>query len=104
MRIDPVAAPPVTPPDVRPDVGVTRRVAPVTAQTVRGELPPVAQSEAREASVQAPPAAERRQDVRRSVDRRKRQLPVLIDTRVSQRRRTRRRVADAAPSTIDIEA
>jgi hypothetical protein len=71
---------------------------------VRGELPPLARSEAREASVQALPAAERRQDVRRSVDRRKRQLPVLIDTRVAQRRRARRRVADAAPSTIDIEA
>jgi hypothetical protein len=53
---------------------------------------------------QAAVEVERRQQVRRGEDRRKRQIAVLIDTRVGQRRAVSRRLQDAAPSSIDVEA
>jgi hypothetical protein len=108
MRVDTIGTAPVTPPEVRPDVGATRAVAPVGAQTPRREVRAVPGSAPREEALQAPATSERRRDDRRDDrrgdERRKRQLPVLIDTRVGQRRRGRRRTADAAPSNIDTEA
>jgi hypothetical protein len=103
MRVNTVGTAPVTPPEVRPDVGATRGVATVSAQTPRSEVPPVPASAPRAEPVQAP-TTERRHNARRGDDRRKQQLPVLIDTRVAQRRRARRRAADAAPSNVDTEA
>ena len=104
MRVDTIGTPPVTPPEVRPQVGATRGVAPVGAQTPRPEVPPVPVSAPRAEPAQARAAVERRSGARRADDRRKKQVPVLIDTRVTQRRRGRRRAVDAAPSNIDIEA
>jgi hypothetical protein len=107
MRVDTIGTAPVTPPEVRPGVGATRAVAPVSAQTPRREVRPVPGSAPRAEALQTPPTTrdERRKDERRGDERRKRQLPVLIDTRVGPRRRGRRRTADAAPSTnVDTEA
>jgi hypothetical protein len=109
MRVDTIGTSPVTPPEVRPDVGATRAVAPVSAQTLRREVRAVPGSAPREEALQAPatserPGDQRRGDERRGDERRKRQLPVLIDTRVGQRRRGRRRTADAAPTNIDTQA
>jgi hypothetical protein len=65
---------------------------------------------ARPTAEQAPPAqvqepaGERRQLERRSEDRRKRQLPVLLDMRVGPRRTNRRRADDEAPLSIDTKA
>jgi hypothetical protein len=104
MRVNTIGTAPVTPPEVRPEVGATRPVAPVGAQTPRPEVPPVPASAPRAEPAQASAATERRRSARRADDRRKKQVPVLIDTRVTQRRKGRRRAADAAPSNIDIEA
>jgi len=60
-----------------------------------------------QAPPQPPPqleAAERRAYVRRAEERRKLQVRVLMDTRVSQRRTARRRAEDDAPASIDTEA
>ena len=51
-----------------------------------------------------PVEAERRAYVRRAEERRKLQVRVLMDTRVSQRRTAPRRAADDAPVSIDVEA
>jgi hypothetical protein len=56
------------------------------------------------ATIAPEPAGERRQFSRRGDDRRKKQLPVLIDTRVDQRRTNRRRGEDEAPPSVDIQA
>ena len=53
----------------------------------------------------SPTAEERRQASRRNEERRKRQLKVLMDTRVRQRRTARRRNQDLPPdSSVDIQA
>lgn len=50
------------------------------------------------------PTTERRDLDRRSgQDRRKQQLPVLLDTRVGERRRSQRREEDPAPSAVDFK-
>ena len=56
------------------------------------------------APVEREPTTERRQSRRRGDDRRTKQVPVLIDTRVAQRRTQRRRGQDEAPPSIDLEA
>ncbi|MEO8628782.1 MAG: hypothetical protein ABI612_11860 [Betaproteobacteria bacterium] len=54
--------------------------------------------------VNTPQLVARRPARRRTGERRKNQVPVLMDTRVSQRRTERRRAQDEAPSSVDVEA
>lgn len=108
MRINTLGPLVVTPAEPRAEVGNTRAVDPVRAYTPGGAGPepamPVPVRE--ESAVTAPtPEGERRQrSERRGEDRRKRQVPVLIDTRVADRRASARRNEDAAPTSIDVEA
>jgi hypothetical protein len=92
----------------RPDArGPLRGVAPTQAVTPQSSLPQVPQPAAAERVEAAPPLppVERRRNARRAGERRKQQLSVTLNTRVGQRRLSRRRAADSAASTaIDIEA
>lgn len=102
MRINTVDTPIVTPPEVRPDVGGARAIAPVDPQTPGPAVPfrvPGTSGEEPQA-----PFVDRRRADRRGEDRRQRQVAVLIDTRVSQRRIDRRRTQDEPPPSIDTEA
>ena len=50
------------------------------------------------------PQTERRAVERRSgIDRRKQQIPVLLDTRVGERRKTQRRPEDPPPPAVDFK-
>jgi hypothetical protein len=106
VRINTIGTPLVTRPDSSLQVGETPAVTPVQARSPRtGEsspapLPAPERAPVATVSVQA----ERRQQVRRGEERRTRQLAVLIDTRVAERRAVRRRAQDEAPPSIDIEA
>ena len=110
MRINTVGAPPVTIPEQSLEVGPARAARPVEQRSPgAGEAP--ARPLPGTLPVPVPPTvpgareAERRQDdVRRGEDRRKRQVPVLIDTRVGERRAKRRRAADDAPPSVDVKA
>jgi hypothetical protein len=107
MRIN--ADPPriVIPPEVRPNVGAvggSRSVSPIGAQPAGAPaaMPP-ASGPGPQAVAPAAPSAERRQFVRRGDERRKQQVPVLLDMRVEQRRRQARREEDET-SSIDVKA
>lgn len=107
MRLNNVGPLIVSPVEPRTEVHNTRAVDPVRAYTP-GEgapEPPMPFPAREEAPAQEPvPEGERRQrSDRRGEDRRKRQIPVLIDTRVADRRAASRRDEDAAPSRIDVE-
>jgi hypothetical protein len=108
MRINNVGPLIVTPVEPRIEVGNARAVDAIRAYTP-GE------AQAREAVMPVPereeavpePVAEgerrRQRNDRRGEDRRKRQVPVLIDTRVGDRRSSARRDEDAGPTHIDVE-
>jgi hypothetical protein len=105
MRINAIGTPPLTVPEVRSELGAAPRVNPVDPrpQTPPGAQPLLPLPEISEPVLQ-PVQAERRGVERRATDRRQRQVPVLIDTRVSQRRVQRRRAEDEPPASIDVEA
>jgi len=108
MRINNVGPLIVTPVEPRVEVPNARAIDPIRAYTP-GE------AQAREAVVPVPardeaplePVGEekrsRQRSDRRGEDRRKRQVPVLIDTRVGERRASARRDEDAVPIHIDVE-
>jgi hypothetical protein len=106
MRLNAVPPSIVTPPEARSEVsGVagTRAIgAHASGSAIVMPARPAAEG-APPAQVQEP-AGERRQLERRSEDRRKRQLPVLLDMRVGPRRTNRRRADDETPPSIDIKA
>jgi hypothetical protein len=106
VRINTVGTPVVTLPEQSLEVGATRAITPVQARNPgAAELTPRPAAALPSAQVApAPVEVERRQQVRRGEDRRKRQVAVLIDTRVGQRRAVRRRTEDEPPSSIDVEA
>ena len=103
MRIN--ETPPLTVTRPEPTSSVTGVSA---GSTVGAQGNPAAQTvPVREQAPPPPPPpveAERRVYVRRAEERRKLQVRVLMDTRVGQRRTARRRAADDAPASIDIEA
>jgi hypothetical protein len=107
MRINTIGAPVITPSDRSLEVGATRAVRPVEVRT-----PEPGETQARPlpaipapAAQPLPAEAERRQQARRGEDRRQRQVAVLIDTRVGQRRAQRRRAQDEVlRASIDVEA
>jgi hypothetical protein len=99
----------VIPPEVRPQVGGVGGSTGVTAVGAQGAgaaLParPAPAAPEGPPATPAPPPAERRQSPRRVEDRRKKQVPVLVDMRVSQRRRASRRSQDEAPPSVDVKA
>lgn len=106
MRINEVGTLPITPVDSRPEIDAPRPVRTVDPVAGEGrqdgdrqpplpeELPPVT----------VPPTIDRRSGDRRVEERRKRQIPVLIDTRVADRRVARRRQDDPPPPSLKIEA
>jgi hypothetical protein len=99
-----------TPPSIVTRPATTSSVIGVSAgAAVGGQGNPAAQAvlvrEQTPAPAPVPPVeAERRAYVRRSEERRKLQVRVLMDTRVGQRRTARRRAADETPASIDVEA
>jgi hypothetical protein len=107
MRINTIGTPVVIPPEQSLEVGASRAVNRVEARNPgAGEPAPRPLPGPVAPATQAPVVqgeAERRQQSRRAEDRRKRQVAVLIDTRVGQRRAQRRRAADDAPPSIDVE-
>jgi hypothetical protein len=104
MRISTIGTPVVRPPEPGMEVEATRGVRPIDPRTpgAAAALPRPAAEPA--VGVAAVEQAERRREARRSEDRRKRQVAVLIDTRVAERRTLRRRGDDAAPPSIDVSA
>ena len=105
MRINTVGTPVVTPPERSVEVTATSAVARVDARTPGAAGTPARPVPAPVGEpVPVPVQAERRQQSRRGADRRQRQVAVLIDTRVAQRRAARRRAQDGAPDNIDVEA
>lgn len=106
MRLNAVPPPIVTPPEVRPEVGAVAGTRAIGAHP-SGSVISVPARPAPEEPAPAPvqeSAGERRQLSRRSEDRRKRQLPVLLDMRVGPRRTSRRRAGDEAPPSVDVKA
>jgi hypothetical protein len=106
VRINTIGTPLVTRPDSPLHVGETRAVTPAQARAPgAGEsLPAPLPAPERSPGAVVPVQADRRQQVRRGEERRTRQVAVLIDTRVAERRAVRRRAQDEAPPSIDIEA
>jgi hypothetical protein len=106
MRLNAVPPAIVTPPEVRSQVGGvtgTRAVgAHASGSTIAVPARPGPQAAAPEPAGAS--ASERRQLERRSDERRKRQVPVLLDMRVGPRRTGRRRADDDAPPSIDVKA
>jgi hypothetical protein len=107
MRINTIGTPLVTRPEDSLQVGAAPVATPVRARTSgAGEMleRPAPLPAATGYAPAEPAIIERRQQSRRGEDRRKRQIAVLIDTRVAQRRVTRRRAQDEVPASIDLEA
>jgi len=105
MRLNTVSPSSVTRPEVSAQVGgvaathaIGSRGAGATVVVTQG---PAEQS----APAQAPaPPAERRRVERRSEERRKQKLPILLEMRVGPRRTGRRRAGDEAAPSIDTKA
>lgn len=109
MRINTIGTPLVTVPEASPEVGAPRALTSVQGRAPGSQgaqqLPvPRAQAAAPAALLPVTAQAERRGQVRRGEERRRRQVSVLIDTRVGQRRAQRRRAQDEAPPSVDVEA
>lgn len=104
MRINNVGPQVFIPPEVRGSVDQVRATQPINSQGAAAYAGGRILVESME--VQQAPAVvqERRQTPRRADDRRKQQIPVLIDTRVAQRRTMRRRADDEPAPSIDVEA
>jgi hypothetical protein len=101
MRINTVAPNIVTVPELAPQVADVARPTAIGPQTPSGagyvQQAPGPQQPAQPAV----PAEERRLLARRGTERRKRQVAVLLNLRVGQRRTLRRRSGDEAPPSID---
>ena len=109
MRINSDPPRVVTRPDVATEVGAlggTRPVGLVGSQASGSALAPGMAGAAaeREPTPLAAPTRERRAGARRGVDRRQKQQPVLVDMRIGQRRRNRRRSEDEPTQAIDLKA
>ena len=104
MRLNAVPPTIATLPEIRSQVGDVRPTTPIGPQTPRPGANPLPPAPPRSEPLPQAPAAERRQLSRRGQERRKQQLPVLIDTRVAERRRRPRRASDDALPAIDLEA
>ena len=105
MRINNVGPQLLIPPEVRGSVDQVRATQSITSRGTAAYAGGRILVESM--ALQPAPAAviqERRQTPRRADDRRKQQLPVLIDTRVAQRRTMRRRADDEPAGSIDVEA
>jgi hypothetical protein len=102
MRINDTPPVNITRPEAR---GPVAGVAAGSAVGSRGGNPAVQNlAEHAEPPQPAQTAAERREQARRAEERRKQQMRVLIDTRVGRRRAAKRRVADDAPASVDVQA
>ena len=103
MRLNAVPPGSVTAPEVRSEVG---SVAAARAIGSQGGGPALAapQGPAAAPTPGAAPEVERRRVERRTDERRKQKLPVLLDMRGRPRRKTRRRAGDGAPPSIDTKA
>jgi len=102
MRINNVGPQVVVPPEVRASVDqvrATQAINPEAIAVYSGGRPIV---EPMAPQPVPAPVQERRQGSRRSDERRKQQIPVLIDTRVSERRVQSRRLDDGPPRSIDV--
>ena len=102
MRINNVGPQVVVAPEVRAALDEVRATQPITAQTAAvysGSRPIVEPMAPQPAPA---PVQERRHGSRRAEERRKQQIPVLIDTRVSERRVQSRRADDGPPPSIDV--
>ncbi|HZR03444.1 MAG TPA: hypothetical protein VFA81_09765 [Burkholderiales bacterium] len=106
MRINEIGTLPVTQPDARTEIDATRPVRAVQpiAEGAREESERRLPTPLPVEPAGPPNGQERRQGERRVEDRRKRQVPVLIDTRVAERRTGRRREDDPPPPAVDLEA
>jgi len=104
VRINNVGPQVVVPPEVRGPVDEVRATRPISAQGAAAYSGGRIVVEAMGAQPAPSVVQERRATPRRSDDRRKRQVPVLIDTRVAERRTLRRRADDEPAPSIDVEA
>ncbi len=59
--------------------------------------------EQRSPQQEGPPSVRRDVERRLGEDRRKQQVPVLLDTRVGERRKTQRRIEDPPPPAVDFK-
>jgi hypothetical protein len=103
MRINQISTPLVTRPEVEGPAEVTP-ATPVDAIEPGAYPGGRIVGERSEALAPPPRVVRRRPETRRTAERRKTQEPVLIDTRVAQRRTERRRAQDDAPASVDVEA
>lgn len=104
MRLNIAPQSGVTPTETRPRVGAVRAAKPVGPQTAGSGATAPASTESAKVPAAPVPVAERRAGGRRGNDRRQNRVAVLIDTRVGDRRKRRRRVSDEAPAAVDLEA
>lgn len=104
MRLNAVPPSIVTPPEVRSEVGGVTGTRAIGANPSGSTIVVPTRPAPEESAQVQEPAGERRQLERRSEERRKRKLPVLLDMRVAPRRTNRRRVDDEAPASIDVKA
>lgn len=106
MRINEVGPLPITPLEPRPEIDAPRPIRPVDTIPAEGRTPGEERQPLPEEPTPAPvvPTVNRRQGDRRMGERRQRQIPVLIDTRVADRRVARRREDDPPPPSVDIQA
>jgi len=104
VRINAVPPSIVTAPELAPQVGDVPRTAAIGPQTPSAAGYVLQTPAAQQPLQPATGAGERRLLARRSEDRRKRQVAVLLDLRVGRRRTNRRRADDEAPSSVDIKA
>ncbi|MBK8017159.1 MAG: hypothetical protein JNL33_11485 [Betaproteobacteria bacterium] len=110
MRINAPSPPVFTVPDTVPvaDVGTVGPVNPISEDEPRRRWPgqETAASSPAPAVEEAVTEERRNEDDRRAKDRRKRQLPVLIDTRSGRDRRAiaRREEDESPPAGVDVKA
>jgi hypothetical protein len=91
-------------PGVRDSVDQVRAAAPVSPQAASAYTGGRILVENMEVQQIQPAPRERQEAPRRAQERRKEQLAVTIDTRVAQRRLSRRRASDEPPGSIDVQA
>jgi hypothetical protein len=104
MRINNVGPQVVISPEVRSAVDQVRATQPVGAQAASAYTGGRILVETMEVRQAPPVIEERRQAPRRGIERRQQQAAVTIDTRVGERRVTRRRANDEPANSIDVVA
>jgi hypothetical protein len=105
MRLNTVPLSSVTRPEVSFEVGGVAATRAIGSQGA-GATVVVAQGPAEQTAPAQPPAPplDRRRVERRSEERRKQKLPILLEMRVGPRRTGRRRTGDEAAPSIDTKA